>query len=1033
MKHLFTLILITHLFYIAGAQCPTCGNGVADVGETNLNCAKDVPHPATATSPCAQPGSFETTPGVRFSYDFVGTTTFGFNALPSGWEFGSAPSATTAGTLAAAGTDAYGAKAGTVQPNCSGSCTSTNGFCIGNFASMSAVGSGGFGGKLGANFDGRPNVAQNLSYAVLRGQGSPTIVSPGYNMSTVEGFKIQCWLMPSETSCGQSNSWGSCTGNNAYLDFSSNGGTTWTQVLTINLSSVNSDMCTNSSTNTKWLTEGAWSRLCVTVFKSSTSPGNFYTAASATTAASGIMVSSTYFTNNFRFRIRYSQSTNCTSGISATNPGRYLGVDYPVVTTGNEMIPCGISFANMAGYGTDNNDDEVGSSTLTSTATAFSTVKRGVNQAERGVELFASQTNSFTAQNLSGSNIPSNFDLCNAEGGDKQCIDWRTNSNLSFAVYECITDWEASSGTGVYVQYYKGGSAQSVGMSKVTASGKTASIGWRYSASRIIGTGASTDLNPGCNGYSFLSGSLPSQFARGFYALAHNSTGQSWSYYGASSCSNYFNGPTVSPIASIAPVSGASNYVTCSGGNPVFTAATQFASDFAGFSGTASFTVTGPGGFSETITSGGTGSTPITTPGTYLLTPNLPASPTQCLDCARTTCVTITTADLTAPTWYLDADNDGWYVSTQSSCTSPGAGWTSVLPAGGSDDCDDNDNTKWQLLTGYVDADGDGYTIGGLLNNICSGATLPSGYSASSLGADCNDNNAAVNPGASEVCGNGVDEDCNGSDLACGSSVGVTINITGSHIICKDEFLTITATPTYINCPTTGLQWYEDGSPIPGATSTTLTLNRWSVGRFYVAATCGATTVFSDTLKSNLVVVTADSNRLCPLTGLELRVDPIPGVTYQWAEGSLTGNIIPGANTNTYTTSYIGNVWCRMIKPTCSNYGKFRTFLSKHCGGPAAKWAGSEDEVESAEESVLTVNDFGLYPNPATNEVTIETSYLNGADAVRIYDYNGRLVLEQTGLEGNLHTLDISMLNRAMYIVEVRTAGETARKKLIVE
>jgi hypothetical protein len=42
------------------------------------------------------------------------------------------------------------------------------------------------------------------------------------------------------------------------------------------------------------------------------------------------------------------------------------------------------------------------------------------------------------------------------------------------------------------------------------------------------------------------------------------------------------------------------------------------------------------------------------------------------------------------PTWYLDADNDGYYVSTQVSTTSPGAGWTSTLPIGGSGDCDDS-------------------------------------------------------------------------------------------------------------------------------------------------------------------------------------------------------------------------------------------------------------------------------------------------------------------------------------------------------
>lgn len=643
IKNIFSSLFVVFLCITTYAQCIDCGNGIIDVGETNFNCPQDISHDATCISPCSQPTSYDPSAGLRISLDFVGTTTWSTAGLPLGWSFAGAPSPTTSGPLPAA--DAYGAKAGLIQPNCSGSCTGTNGFCIGNLANNQAVGGGGSGGKLGANFDGRANIAANTSYAVLRGQNNPTLVSPTYNLSAVEGFKIQFWLFPSETSCGQLNSWGSCVGNAAFLDFSSNGGTSWTQVMQMDLSSTNIDMCFNNSTNTKWLTESSWSRVCVTVFKSSASPGNFYPSATGTTAASGIMMNSAYFTANFKYRIRYSQTASCTSGITTTNPGRYLAIDYPIITAGNEMIPCGISFANMCGYGADNNDDGVGSTATTNTI-VFGTVRRSVNQAERGVEILTSQTPAYNSQNLTGSTFATNYDLCNAEGGDKQCINWQSNNNFYTTVYECIADWEAASGTGINVQYYKGTTPQSIGMTKVTAVGKTALIGWRYSANRIVSCGSTSDLNPGCNGYSFLSGSLPIQFSRGFYHLATNSLGQSWTFYGASSCSHYFNGPFFAPIISPDTISGAGNFIICSGTDLVFTGTTDFCSDPSGFSGASTLTITGPNGFIETINAGGTGTVPIIDTGDYYITASLPNNPSQCLNCSRSTCVQVIAADI---------------------------------------------------------------------------------------------------------------------------------------------------------------------------------------------------------------------------------------------------------------------------------------------------------------------------------------------------------------------------------------------------
>lgn len=79
-----------------------------------------------------------------------------------------------------------------------------------------------------------------------------------------------------------------------------------------------------------------------------------------------------------------------------------------------------------------------------------------------------------------------------------------------------------------------------------------------------------------------------------------------------------------------------------------------------------------------------------------------------------TTALDLNPATACANTWYLDADGDNFAIATVVSCNSPGSGYTtSVLPI-----------------------------------------------------TDCDDNNANINPSASDVLDNGIDENCDGEDAS---------------------------------------------------------------------------------------------------------------------------------------------------------------------------------------------------------------------------------------------------------------------------
>jgi hypothetical protein len=128
-------------------------------------------------------------------------------------------------------------------------------------------------------------------------------------------------------------------------------------------------------------------------------------------------------------------------------------------------------------------------------------------------------------------------------------------------------------------------------------------------------------------------------------------------------------------------------------------------------------------------------------------------------------------------TWYLDYDGDGYGEATSSdqACDQP-SGYVadatdcddrdaSAYPSAGEycdgvdNDCDGavDEDDALDASTWYADVDSDGYGDAASSSDACG---TPSGYVSDAT--DCDDGDASVNPGATEVC-NSVDDDCDGA------------------------------------------------------------------------------------------------------------------------------------------------------------------------------------------------------------------------------------------------------------------------------
>ena len=388
--------------------------------------------------------------------------------------------------------------------------------------------------------------------------------------------------------------------------------------------------------------------------------------------------------------------------------------------------------------------------------------------------------------------------------------------------------------------------------------------------------------------------------------------------------------------------------------------------------------------------------------------------------------------------WYLDYDHDGFLGDSLSASCPPGNPyfWHNYPPSGyPTIDCNDSSAIVWQSSLLYIDADGDGYDNGSSIQ--CYGL-LPSGYSPTSNGTDCNDNNPSIHPGAVELLCDGIDNNCN----------SVIDPLPGGLTVAALSSTTATAVWT---SPGPGASYDFEKRPVgnaafdPGWTTSNLS---WSMNNmtpttqyeWHVRVNCGTThgnwtalqpfTTTANSTCGSVPTIQATTNisatsakvhwaAIAPApTYYNIRYKPSSSSTWLTIQGAGTAMI------RNLTGLTLGTAYQWQIRSKCGTSSPY-TFSAWSTVGSFTTASVRLGNFAAAE------NQLTIFPNPATSNVTIQiSSEEDFGGTIVVTDMTGRVLLSQNAevISGeNNFDLNIADLLSGMYIVCIRDASDACR------
>ncbi len=236
----------------------------------------------------------------------------------------------------------------------------------------------------------------------------------------------------------------------------------------------------------------------------------------------------------------------------------------------------------------------------------------------------------------------------------------------------------------------------------------------------------------------------------------------------------------------------------------------------------------------------------------------------------------------------------------------------------------------------------------------------------------------------------------------------LSINISPNDTVCSDIPITLTVPGGYI------YQWYKDTTMLYNAVDSFIIVDNVS-GNYWVNVTnqfdCSSS---SQQININFIEIPPKPNFW--FTGNTMN-NALTGVSFQWYEN---GILIPGATNNTYTA-------------TTSNFYSLVATNPFGCSTTSDTIFVTVSDIN--EFAVL--NNFSIYPNPNNGEFSVSFDLIESTEVnITITDLIGKIVYQKNEAEcyGKINNaINLSDLNKGMYIINLQTGKQQVNKRFVIQ